>query len=199
VTNVHGTRVKKAVVHSICNVRLLARRLVSSLWHTFGTLNRLRPILFFVISIYVGLGNILEWVSVNSLIRHIHRPSIVQITAATTDSVVLWYFCNMYTESVSFCVLNRQKLRTVDYYRLLILSGDFFLIVTGICWILKLPDNTEIFSLITSHNDRERLQEDWSKLTTWSEHRQMTFNVSKYIVMYFGWQKQQDHCYYMNN
>ena len=32
----------------------------------------------------------------------------------------------MYMESVSFCVLNRQKLRTVDYYRLLILSGDFF-------------------------------------------------------------------------
>ena len=27
-------------------------------------MNRLRPIPFFVISIYVGLGNILEWVSV---------------------------------------------------------------------------------------------------------------------------------------
>ena len=55
---------------------------------TFG-MNRLGPVLFFVISIYVGLGNILEWFflrHVNSLIRHIRRPSIVQIIDATTDT-----------------------------------------------------------------------------------------------------------------
>jgi len=40
---------------------------------------------------------------------HMRRPSIVQIIAAIRTRVVLWYFCNMYIESVAFCVLNRYE------------------------------------------------------------------------------------------
>jgi len=44
-------------------------------------------------------------------------------------------------------------------------------------WILKFADDTKIFTRITDDNDWHSLQDDLSKLTTWSEKWQMLFNT----------------------
>ena len=53
-------------------------------------------------------------------------------------------------------------------------------------WILKFADDTEIFTRITDNNDWHSLQDDLTKLTTWSEKWQMLFNTSKCKVMHIG-------------
>ena len=63
-------------------------------------------------------------------------------------------------------------------------------------WILKFADDTEIFTRITDDNDWHSLQDDLSKLTTWSEKWQMLFNTSKCKVMYIG-KSQKKYLYYI--
>ena len=58
-------------------------------------------------------------------------------------------------------------------------------------WILKFADDTKIFSQITNDNDRKVLQEDLSKLISWSEKWQMLFNNSKCKVMHVGKSQKQ--------
>jgi len=65
-------------------------------------------------------------------------------------------------------------------------------------WILKFADDTEIFTRITDDNDWHSLQDDLSKLTTWSEKWQMLFNTSKCKVMHIG-TSQKKYQYYMSN
>ena len=65
-------------------------------------------------------------------------------------------------------------------------------------WILKFADDTKIFSQITNDNDRKVLQEDLSKLISWSEKWQMLFNNSKCKVMHVG-KSQKQYAYYMNS
>ena len=65
-------------------------------------------------------------------------------------------------------------------------------------WILKFADDTKIVIRITDDNDWHSLQDDLSKLSTWSEKWQMFFNTSKCKVMYIG-KSQKKYPYYMNN
>jgi len=65
-------------------------------------------------------------------------------------------------------------------------------------WILKFADDTKIFTRISDDNDWHSLQDDLSKLTTWSEKWQMLFNTNKCKVMYIG-KSQKKYPYYMNN
>ena len=65
-------------------------------------------------------------------------------------------------------------------------------------WILKFADDTKIFTRITDDNDWHSLQDDLSKLTTWSEKWQMLINTSKCKVMHIG-KSQKNYPYYMNN
>ena len=51
-------------------------------------------------------------------------------------------------------------------------------------WILKFADDTKIFTQINDDNDWHSLQDDLSKLTTWSEKWHMLFNTSKCKVMH---------------
>jgi len=53
-------------------------------------------------------------------------------------------------------------------------------------WILKFADDTKIFNRMMDDNDRKALQDDFSKLITWSEKWQMLFNTSKCKVMHIG-------------
>jgi len=97
VTNVHGTRVK-AVVHSICNVRLLASRLVSSLRHRLRTglisLVYRKPqwTVNYTLQLSGDSRNVphtrrpLLQRCMSPVDRRIRRPSIVQITATATDT-----------------------------------------------------------------------------------------------------------------
>jgi len=65
---------------------------------------------------------------------------------------------------------------------------------------LKFADDTKIFSRIEDDNDRkaEALQDDLSKLITWSEKWQMLFNTRKCKVMHVG-KTQKQFPYYMNS
>ena len=65
-------------------------------------------------------------------------------------------------------------------------------------WILKFADDTKIFTRITDDNDWHSLQDDLSKLSTWSEKWQMLFNTSKCKVMHIG-KSQKKYPYYTNN
>ena len=65
-------------------------------------------------------------------------------------------------------------------------------------WILKFADDTKIFTRITDDNDWHSLQDDLSKLTTWSEKWQMLFNTSKCKVMHIG-KSQKKYPYYSLN
>ena len=65
-------------------------------------------------------------------------------------------------------------------------------------WILKFADDTKIFSKIIDDKDRDRLQQDLLKLTTWSEEWQMMFNTTKCKVMHIG-KKRVHGQYFMNN
>ena len=49
---------------------------------------------------------------------------------------------------------------------------------------MKFADDTKIFSRIIDDNDWHTLQDDLSKLITWSEKWQMLFNTSKCKVMH---------------
>jgi len=65
-------------------------------------------------------------------------------------------------------------------------------------WILKFADDTKIFSRVNNDTDRERLQQDLHKLTSWSTEWQMLFNVSKCKFMHIGKTSVQ-YSYSMNN
>ena len=51
-------------------------------------------------------------------------------------------------------------------------------------WILKFADDTKIFTRITDDNDWHSLQDDLSKLTTWSEKWQIPANVKSCILVH---------------
>ena len=51
---------------------------------------------------------------------------------------------------------------------------------------LKFADDTKIFGVVNSFEDRNRLQEDLNKVVEWSKNWQMQFNVGKCKVMHLG-------------
>lgn len=52
--------------------------------------------------------------------------------------------------------------------------------------VLKFADDTKVFGVVNSVDDRNKLQSDLKRLVDWSDKWQMKFNVGKCKVMHFG-------------
>ena len=110
------------------------------------------------------------------------------------------------TQPVQCCQVLKYQSTVPKYilkYFLLFLSVLFLIYINDLdCninnWILKFADDTKIFSKITDDKDRDRLQQDLLKFTTWSEEWQMMFNTTKCKVMHIG-KKRVHSQYFMNN
>ncbi|ORD93263.1 RTJK, partial [Enterospora canceri] len=65
------------------------------------------------------------------------------------------------------------------------------------CKISKFADDTKIASKVTTTSDREVLQSDLDRLTSWANKWQMKFNVDKCKVLHIG--RNNDHVQYSMN
>lgn len=59
-------------------------------------------------------------------------------------------------------------------------------------------DDTKMYGIATTDNDREKIQEDIEKLSEWSDKWQLKFNTSKCSVMHLGWNN-PNHSYSMKD